>query len=80
MAKLQVRKVPRLNPYSIGIWSATQTLRANARKVKSLNPYSIGIWSATLEGEDKFFRVPVLILILLEYGLRQVWRSDFHPT
>ena len=37
-----------LNPYSIGIWSATQQ-DAQAVEVVGLNPYSIGIWSATLE-------------------------------
>ena len=40
----------RLNPYSIGIWSATGCNFANARKTEGLNPYSIGIWSATLTG------------------------------
>ena len=36
----------------------------------SLNPYSTGIWSAT--EINKYFAKPteVLILILLEYGLR----------
>ena len=35
-----------LNPYSIGIWSAT--LLSNCKHHHtSLNPYSIGIWSAT---------------------------------
>ena len=37
----------------------------------SLNPYSIGIWSAT--GNEHLLGTtnkPVLILILLEYGLR----------
>ena len=37
-----------------------------------LNPYSIGIWSATAEEKvKKETNVEVLILILLEYGLRQ---------
>ena len=37
----------------------------------SLNPYSIGIWSATVRlNEDKGKYTAVLILILLEYGLR----------
>ena len=38
----------------------------------SLNPYSIGIWSAT--GNEHLLGTtnkPVLILILLEYGLRR---------
>ena len=61
-----------LNPYSIGIWSATFAKKAFAKYLQNgLNPYSIGIWSATAyfygnrEDLEK-----VLILILLEYGLR----------
>ena len=60
-----------LNPYSTGIWSATALLHLWCKDRCRLNPYSTGIWSATLEilklqnqYED------VLILILLEYGLR----------
>ena len=37
-----------LNPYSIGIWSATELTADEIATLKSLNPYSIGIWSATL--------------------------------
>ena len=37
-----------LNPYSIGIWSATNTNTANTNTANGLNPYSIGIWSATM--------------------------------
>ena len=39
----------------------------------SLNPYSIGIWSATLllYKRKNIYKL-VLILILLEYGLRRV--------
>ena len=37
-----------LNPYSIGIWSATSKYKyQKVMKLISLNPYSIGIWSAT---------------------------------
>ena len=37
-----------LNPYSIGIWSATQMNVLLLYLTKNcLNPYSIGIWSAT---------------------------------
>ena len=36
-----------LNPYSIGIWSATQLNFSFKTFRCSLNPYSIGIWSAT---------------------------------
>ena len=42
----------------------------------SLNPYSIGIWSATIKNlvlTD--VKNTVLILILLEYGLRQVAKT-----
>ena len=35
-----------------------------------LNPYSIGIWSATLVFHMAQVHTLVLILILLEYGLR----------
>ena len=39
--------------------------------VKGLNPYSIGIWSATPQVSDiNAVASKVLILILLEYGLR----------
>ena len=38
---------------------------------RSLNPYSIGIWSATDSSESHDLTCQgVLILILLEYGLR----------
>ena len=38
---------PSLNPYSIGIWSATDTEEEEEDMIGGLNPYSIGIWSAT---------------------------------
>ena len=82
-----------LNPYSIGIWSATlfnAKLKLNRElvliywnmvcdklkqtkggKKHCLNPYSIGIWSATTSHNTEVHRnISVLILILLEYGLR----------
>ena len=40
--------------------------------LKGLNPYSIGIWSATTFGKFADEAYGVLILILLEYGLRHV--------
>ena len=41
-----------LNPYSIGIWSATAIVKAAAvPNPFGLNPYSIGIWSATVVKE-----------------------------
>ena len=36
-----------LNPYSIGIWSATMAHLGCHSFASGLNPYSIGIWSAT---------------------------------
>ena len=39
-----------LNPYSIGIWSATRLQKAIKKQCICLNPYSIGIWSATWKG------------------------------
>ena len=42
------------------------------RLTQCLNPYSIGIWSATMSANNLIFKdTLVLILILLEYGLRQ---------
>ena len=38
-----------LNPYSIGIWSATGSSPKIHQFIVCLNPYSIGIWSATSE-------------------------------
>ena len=63
-----------LNPYSIGIWSATAEAQTHTYPQGCLNPYSIGIWSATFL-QTKYYKImnEVLILILLEYGLRQ-WR------
>ena len=60
-----------LNPYSIGIWSATEIIMIAKNTINSLNPYSIGIWSATsfISHQLMAFSI-VLILILLEYGLR----------
>ena len=43
-------------------------------KLPSLNPYSIGIWSATLDDHKNIVSHCVLILILLEYGLRHIYR------
>ena len=40
------------------------------KTTKGLNPYSIGIWSATLRVFAGRWQNMVLILILLEYGLR----------
>ena len=60
-----------LNPYSTGIWSATRAWSAKLDELKSLNPYSTGIWSATRQCGAMVAAHGVLILILLEYGLRQ---------
>ena len=46
---------------------------ANQPLEAGLNPYSIGIWSATNCKQVAFNRAwVVLILILLEYGLRHI--------
>ena len=44
-----------LNPYSIGIWSATCSQDNGASWVPRLNPYSIGIWSATMLKASRVF-------------------------
>ena len=59
-----------LNPYSIGIWSATYYRPHWCAPHRRLNPYSIGIWSATSQLYIDKTTGQVLILILLEYGLR----------
>ena len=64
----------RLNPYSIGIWSATLVqVHLQMENFLRLNPYSIGIWSATHSIASHAEQCHVLILILLEYGLRHFW-------
>ena len=40
--------------------------------MEGLNPYSIGIWSATVDAMKESKLNNVLILILLEYGLRPI--------
>ena len=47
------------------------TIGINGLNEAGLNPYSIGIWSATLKQYEELKKQGVLILILLEYGLRQ---------
>ena len=60
-----------LNPCFNGIWSATTQSDVQKQLDSSLNPCFNGIWSATVitttEKVDGF----VLILVLMEYGLRQ---------
>ena len=60
-----------LNPYSTGIWSATKESNLYEILCECLNPYSTGIWSATQPFYSTILADYVLILILLEYGLRQ---------
>ena len=69
------RKRKSLNPYSIGIWSATRQVLHGSFGIARLNPYSIGIWSATFLNGTAPTEEEVLILILLEYGLRQATKS-----
>ena len=68
---LLVSNLLSLNPYSIGIWSATYYFEVVRVDGSCLNPYSIGIWSATEQFKAQENVKVVLILILLEYGLRQ---------
>ena len=58
-----------LNPCCNGIWS--QTLLVNAEIEFSLNPCCNGIWSQTYIYYIAFI-VLVLILVVMEYGLRRV--------
>ena len=63
-----------LNPCFNGIWSATaQEGYSWAMAKSSLNPCFNGIWSATVLASwlSRTYR-DVLILVLMEYGLRQV--------
>ena len=66
----------RLNPCFNGIWSATEgaTPTDIALAVRCLNPCFNGIWSATEFCNNPEEIVPeVLILVLMEYGLRQFY-------
>ncbi len=45
----------RLNPYSIGIWSATNSVCFMMKSGGRLNPYSIGIWSATWQASSRSY-------------------------
>ena len=50
---VNVRQNEGLNPYSIGIWSATEGIYPKSDwTLEGLNPYSIGIWSATSPERD----------------------------
>ena len=52
LAKGDKEAVYCLNPYSIGIWSATVSFVLDKEFDTSLNPYSIGIWSATAHSKE----------------------------
>ena len=60
-----------LNPCFNGIWSASLALLSLALTAIGLNPCFNGIWSAspTLRARARL-RTIVLILVLMEYGLR----------
>ena len=63
-----------LNPCSIGIWSVTSYYENNKKFLLGLNPCSIGIWSVTKRTiVINLVNDPVLILVLLEYGLWRDW-------
>ena len=65
-----------LNPCSNGIWSLTPRLSFLDRSVSlGLNPCSNGIWSLTVHFNWGRPSGPVLILVLMEYGL---WHARVH--
>ena len=60
----------RLNPYCNGTWSPTIRNFATSKTGKSLNPYCNGTWSPTKLVPLVVLLRPVLILIVMEHGLR----------
>ena len=70
--KCGVATLSSLNPCFNGIWSATHVCIAFLAIILCLNPCFNGIWSATFTVKDvKVVKAMVLILVLMEYGLRQ---------
>ena len=62
-----------LNPCCNGIWSQTSIILYGFKRTQSLNPCCNGIWSQTYnESECSFITTFVLILVVMEYGLRLV--------
>ena len=65
-----------LNPCFDGIWSARSRARSTRQlKLVCLNPCFDGIWSARSTVESVKARLDVLILVLMEYGLRDLQLS-----
>ena len=65
-----------LNPCSNGIWSASNDSLFDGTQSQGLNPCFNGIWSASIIMFGKYTHYSlVLILVLMEYGLRvqRVW-------
>ena len=60
----------RLNPCCNGIWSQTLNPLVKQMILAGLNPCCNGIWSQTRERESSFVFSLVLILVVMEYGLR----------
>ena len=58
-----------LNPCSNGIWSLTYSSTGANLRALGLNPCSNGIWSLTAPLFGQTQPAPVLILVLMEYGL-----------
>ena len=70
-----------LNPCFNGIWSASFTMKTYGGPPMSLNPCFNGIWSASYFIFITSKHNPVLILVLMEYGLRgsNLRRSVYEP-
>ncbi len=58
-----------LNPCCNGIWSQTHFL-SSVKNSKGLNPCCNGIWSQTIDLLHADGAEYVLILVVMEYGLR----------
>ena len=66
-----VRTTFSLNPCFDGIWSARMSSYSGGTIVSRLNPCFDGIWSARVYTSDYQKKgTMVLILVLMEYGLR----------
>ena len=69
LGSLTAKQLTSLNPCCNGIWSQTKRIFCWRRK-PSLNPCCNGIWSQTDVIDDEE-NLKVLILVVMEYGLRQ---------
>ena len=66
-----------LNPCSCGRWSQSFSLEFLLHKFYSLNPCSCGRWSQSMATSTLFGKEIVLILVLVEDGLRAVRRCMY---